>query len=98
MHKWLSVVPAMSNPFPEWSSYADHLSFVRSGMRTLPVIPEDWALHTTNVASEWVEQQFLAHIGGRPLVDPPPELDAITILSCGQLALLMAYAYEHPSE
>jgi hypothetical protein len=67
-------------------------------MRQLPVIPEDWALHTTNAASDWVEQQFLAHIAGRPLVDPPAELDPTTILSCGQLALLMAHAYQHPSE
>jgi hypothetical protein len=63
-------------------------------MRQLPVIPEDWALHTTNAASDWVEQQFLAHIAGRPLVDPPAELDPTTILSCGQLALLMAHAYQ----
>jgi hypothetical protein len=65
-------------------------------MRQLPVIPEDWVLHTTNVASNRVEQQFLAHIAGRPLVDPPAELDPTTILSCRQLALLMAHTHQHP--
>jgi hypothetical protein len=66
-------------------------------MSQLPVIPADWALRTTNVGSEWVEQQFLAHIADRPLVEPPPELDAVALLSCGQLALLMVRAYQHPS-
>lgn len=67
-------------------------------MREQCVIPPDWALHTTHLASEWVEQQFLAHVSGRPLVDPPPGLDMPTLLSCGQLALRMAEAYRHPSE
>jgi hypothetical protein len=44
-------------------------------------IPPDWALHTTNMASEWVEQQFVAHISGQPLVVPPPEHAHCAVLS-----------------
>jgi hypothetical protein len=91
-------MPAMLIPLPEWSSYAGHLSFFTSRMTKLPVIPKDWTLHTTNVASAWVKQQFLAHIGSRPLVDPPPKLDPATMLSCGQLTLLMANVYQYLSE
>ncbi|KAG1771385.1 hypothetical protein EV702DRAFT_1049007 [Suillus placidus] len=86
----------MSHIPPEWCSYASHMAFLRNGMNHMPMIPEDWALHATNLASEWVEQQFLAHIASRPLVPPPPGLDAHTILSCDQLALFMANAYQHP--
>ncbi|KAG1726349.1 uncharacterized protein EDB91DRAFT_1086802 [Suillus paluster] len=68
----------------------------QNGMNLMPVIPEDWALHATNSASEWVEQQFLAHIAGRSLVDPPPRMDIPTLLLCGQLAWLMAEVYRHP--
>ncbi|KAG1843489.1 hypothetical protein F4604DRAFT_1689498 [Suillus subluteus] len=86
----------MSDISPEFLSYVNHMTFLRNGMSHLPVIPEDWALHTTNLASEWVEQQFLAHISGRPLVQPPPELDTMTLLSCGQLTSCMADAYRNP--
>ncbi|KAG1823867.1 uncharacterized protein BJ212DRAFT_1476720 [Suillus subaureus] len=85
----------MSQIPPEWCSYASHAAFVRSSMCQLPMIPEDWALHTTHMASEWVDQQFLAHIAGRPLVNPLLGLDVYMMLSCGQLALRMAKAYQH---
>ncbi|KAG2341409.1 hypothetical protein BDR05DRAFT_1001790 [Suillus weaverae] len=88
----------MSHITPEFLSYASHAAFLRNSISQLPVIPEDWALQTTNVASEWVKQQFLAHIADRPLVQPPPELDTTTLLSSGQLALHMAYAYQHLKE
>ncbi|KAG1738076.1 uncharacterized protein EDB91DRAFT_1249372 [Suillus paluster] len=78
------------------SSYASHIAFLRNGMNLMPVIPKDWALNATNCASEWVEQQFLAHIAGGSLVDPPPGMDVTTLLSCGQLAWLMAEVYRHP--
>ncbi|KAG1894243.1 uncharacterized protein F5891DRAFT_985133 [Suillus fuscotomentosus] len=45
----------------EGCSYASHLAFLHDGRNHMPVIPEDWALYTTHVASKWVEQQFLAH-------------------------------------
>ncbi|KAG1856164.1 hypothetical protein F4604DRAFT_1932030 [Suillus subluteus] len=86
----------MSQISPEWCSYSNHADFLRNGVFRPAAIPPDWALHTTNIASEWVEQQFLAHIAGWPLVNPPPELDMVTMLSCGQLALRMAHAYQHP--
>ncbi|KAG2335336.1 hypothetical protein BDR05DRAFT_1006925 [Suillus weaverae] len=43
----------------------------------LLVISGDWALNVTNLASEGVEQQFLAHIADKPLVEPPSELDVV---------------------
>lgn len=93
------VRPAIVSHLPTTGCpYASHLAFLQNGMNQFPVIPEDWALHTTHIASEWVEQQFLAHVAGRLLVDPPPGLDCPTLLSCGHLAFLMAEAYQHPSE
>ncbi|KAG1868328.1 hypothetical protein DFJ58DRAFT_837967 [Suillus subalutaceus] len=85
----------MSQISPESCSYSNHADFLRNGVFRPARIPQDWALHTTNVASEWVEQQFLAHIAGWPLVNLPPKLDMVTMLSCGQLALRMAHAYQH---
>ncbi|KAG1831099.1 hypothetical protein EV424DRAFT_1343223 [Suillus variegatus] len=91
------VRPAIVSHLPTTGCpYASHLAFLQNGMNQFPVIPEDWALHTTHIASEWVEQQFLAHVAGRLLVDPPPGLDCPTLLSCGHLAFLMAEAYQHP--
>ncbi|KAG1804574.1 hypothetical protein EV424DRAFT_1544604 [Suillus variegatus] len=88
--------PAHSSLLQAFRPHASHLAFLRDGRSHIPVIPEDWALNTTNVASEWVEQQFLAHVSGRPLIDPPAGLDLPTLLSCGHLAFLMAEAYQHP--
>ncbi|KAG2029497.1 hypothetical protein BDR03DRAFT_987710 [Suillus americanus] len=79
----------MSDVSPEFLSYVNHMAFLRNGMSHLPIILKDWAMHTTNLASEWVEQQFLAHIAGRPLVQPPPELDTHDI------ALLRATRFAH---
>ncbi|KAG1777151.1 hypothetical protein EV702DRAFT_1197467 [Suillus placidus] len=86
----------MSYISPEWCLYSNNVAFLRNDLHEMCTIPQDWALHTTNAASAWVKQQFLTHIGGRPLVDPPSELDMHTMLSCGQLALRMAKAYQHP--
>ncbi|KAG1901136.1 uncharacterized protein F5891DRAFT_1187832 [Suillus fuscotomentosus] len=86
----------MSHIPPEWSSYWDHVFHRLNKFHPLPEIPGDWALHTINLASEWVEQQYMAHLAGRPLIPPPPELDVPTILACGQLAFLLAEAYRNP--
>jgi hypothetical protein len=40
----------------------------------------------------------MAHLAGRSLIPPPPELDVPTILACGQLAFLLAEAYRNPSQ
>jgi hypothetical protein len=88
----------MSHAAPECFAYPSHIAFFSNRITELPIIPSDWALNITNIASEWVEQQFLAHIADRPLVEPPAKLDAVTLLSCGQLALRMADAYKHPGE
>ncbi|KAG1873302.1 hypothetical protein C8R48DRAFT_769736 [Suillus tomentosus] len=61
-----------------------------------PLIPQDWALKAIHMASEWVEQQFAAYVGGRSLVPAPPELDPETMLACGQMAFVLAEAYQHP--
>ncbi|KAG1797831.1 uncharacterized protein HD556DRAFT_1440791 [Suillus plorans] len=84
----------VSDPFGMVLICQSHCVY-EDGIGRLPVIPKDWALHATHSAGEWVEQQFLAHVAERLLVDPPPELDVETMLSCGQLALLMAEAYRH---
>ncbi|KAG2045438.1 hypothetical protein BDR06DRAFT_978209, partial [Suillus hirtellus] len=86
----------MTHIIGEGCPYASHLTFLRNGKSHIPLIPEDWALHTTNVTSEWVEQQFLAHVSGRPLINLPAGLDLLTLLSCGHLTFLMAKAYRHP--
>ncbi|KAG1776154.1 hypothetical protein EV702DRAFT_1046320 [Suillus placidus] len=44
----------MSHITPEMLLYASHAAFLRNSINQLPVIPEDWALQTTNVASEWL--------------------------------------------
>ncbi|KAG1784522.1 uncharacterized protein HD556DRAFT_1314999 [Suillus plorans] len=87
----------MSDIPPEWSSCWDHVFHRLNKFHPLPEIPADWALHTVNLASEWVEQQYMAHLAGRPLIPPPPELDVPTILACSQLAFLLAEAYRNPS-
>ncbi|KAG1778654.1 hypothetical protein EV702DRAFT_1196167 [Suillus placidus] len=86
----------MSCISPEWCLYSNNPAFLRNDLHEMCTIPQDWALRTTNAASTWVEQQFLVHTGSRPLVDPPPELDIHTMLSCRQLAVRMAEAYQHP--
>ncbi|KAG2744595.1 hypothetical protein P692DRAFT_20877798 [Suillus brevipes Sb2] len=86
----------MSHAAPECFAYPSHITFFGNCITELPIIPSDWVLNITNIASEWVEQQFLVHIADRPLVEPPAELDAVTLLSSSQLALRMADAYKHP--
>ncbi|KAG2030310.1 hypothetical protein BDR03DRAFT_987170 [Suillus americanus] len=76
----------MSQISPELCSYSNHADFLRNGVFQPAGIPQDWALHTTNVAlASW------------PLVNPPPKLDMVTMLSCGQLALRMAHTHQHPN-
>ncbi|KAG2352874.1 hypothetical protein BDR07DRAFT_1497472 [Suillus spraguei] len=72
------------------------MAFLANAGNDIRAIHEDWALNTTNRVSEWVEQQFLAHVAGRTLLPPPPGVDMATLLSCGKLALFMAEAYQHP--
>ncbi|KAG1850784.1 hypothetical protein C8R48DRAFT_778127 [Suillus tomentosus] len=86
----------MSDIPPEWSSYWDHVFHRLNKFHPLPEILVDWALHTVNLASEWVEQQYMAHLAGRPLIPSPPKLDVPTVLACGQLAFLLAEAYWNP--
>ncbi|KAG1792287.1 uncharacterized protein HD556DRAFT_1444556 [Suillus plorans] len=79
-----------------WESYHEQLGALDLDWHPTSFIPRDWALNVSDIASEWVEQQFAAHIAGRPLVPAPPELDLETMVVCGQLALVLAEAYQHP--
>ncbi|KAG1853772.1 hypothetical protein C8R48DRAFT_675723 [Suillus tomentosus] len=79
-----------------WESYHEQLGALDLACHPTSFIPRDWALNVADIASEWVEQQFAAHIAGRPLVPAPPELDPETMVACGQLASVLAEAYQHP--
>lgn len=92
------LIPVMSDIPPEWSSYWDHVFHRLNKFHPLSKILADWALHTINLVREWVEQQYMAHLAGRPLIPPPPELDVPTVLACSQLAFLLAKAYRNPSQ
>ncbi|KAG2100177.1 uncharacterized protein F5147DRAFT_777084 [Suillus discolor] len=80
-----------------WESYHEQLGALDLACHPTSFIPWDWALNVTDIASEWVEQQFAAHIAGRPLVPAPPKLDPETMVACGQLASVLAEAYQHPN-
>ncbi|KAG1725098.1 hypothetical protein EDB19DRAFT_1833906 [Suillus lakei] len=62
----------------KWYCYSSHLTMLRNGINQTPVIPEDWALHATNAASAWVEQQFLAHIAVKLDIDIIRHNEALT--------------------
>ncbi|KAG1893048.1 uncharacterized protein F5891DRAFT_1196938 [Suillus fuscotomentosus] len=79
-----------------WAAYHEKLAALDLDTHPTSFIPQDWALNAVDIASEWVEQQFAAHVAGRPLVPAPPELDPETMLACGQLAFVLAEAYQHP--
>ncbi|KAG1901804.1 uncharacterized protein F5891DRAFT_1187281 [Suillus fuscotomentosus] len=79
-----------------WVAYHEKLAALDLDTHLTSFIPQDWALNAVDIASEWVEQQFAAHVAGRPLVPAPPELDPETMLACGQLAFVLAEAYQHP--
>lgn len=81
-----------------WESYHEQLGALDLACHPTSFIPRDWALNVADIASEWVEQQFAAHIAGRPLVPAPPELDPETMVACGQLASVLAEAYQHPGK
>lgn len=60
-------------------------------------IPTDCALHTTNIACDFVYLLFISYVDGRQnSVFPPMELDVRTMLACRQLAQVLADAYCNP--
>jgi hypothetical protein len=77
-----------------WESYHEH-----PGALDLLCHPtsQDWPLNVTNIASAWVEQQFAAHVAGKPLVPALVALDPEMMIACGQLNSVLAEAYQHPS-
>ncbi|KAG2112356.1 uncharacterized protein F5147DRAFT_650990 [Suillus discolor] len=79
-----------------WATYHAKLAELDLDAHPTSFIPRDWALNAVDIASKWVEQQFAAHVSGRPLVPAPPELDPETIFACGHLAFVLAEAYQHP--
>ncbi|KAG1800083.1 hypothetical protein EV424DRAFT_1352186 [Suillus variegatus] len=89
------------DPFPEvhpfyLATYHQKLAALDLDTHPTSFIPRDWALNAVDIASEWVEQQFAAHVAGRPLIPEPQELDPETILACGHLAFVLTEAYQHP--
>lgn len=71
-----------------WESYHEH-----SGALDLlyHLTSQDWALHVTNIASAWVEQQFAAHVAGKPLVPALAALDPDTMIACRQFPYLQRH-------
>jgi hypothetical protein len=62
-------------------------------------VPTDWALHTTCIASDFVQQLFDCNVSGnKHVILPPLEIDVPTMLACQQLARVLADAYSNPSE
>ncbi|KAG1758106.1 hypothetical protein EDD22DRAFT_957200 [Suillus occidentalis] len=89
-----NYVDAVASQLEEyWESYHEH-----PGALDLLCHPtsQDWALNVTDIASAWVEQQFAAHVAGKPLVPAPVALDPEMMIACGQLASVLAEAYQHP--
>ncbi|KAG1786734.1 uncharacterized protein HD556DRAFT_1449392 [Suillus plorans] len=62
----------------------------------MSLVPADWALATTHLASDYVCRQFCAIVGVTPKVLPPPELDVVLMLGCSHLARILADAYLNP--
>ncbi|KAG2085104.1 uncharacterized protein F5147DRAFT_782212 [Suillus discolor] len=79
-----------------WEAYHEKLAALDLNTHPTSFIPQDWALNAVDIASEWVEQQFAAHVASKPLVPAPPELDPKTMLACRHLAFVLAEAYQHP--
>ncbi|KAG1721137.1 hypothetical protein EDB19DRAFT_1917496 [Suillus lakei] len=59
-------------------------------------IPDDWALATTHIASEYVCHQFSTLVSGQLNVLPPLELDFVMLMGCSKLASTLAAAYRNP--
>ncbi|KAG2101395.1 uncharacterized protein F5147DRAFT_776746 [Suillus discolor] len=59
-------------------------------------VPKDWALQKVHLASQYVEDQFWAHVSRSECIIPPMELDVQITLSCAQLASTLADAYTNP--
>ncbi|KAG1905615.1 uncharacterized protein F5891DRAFT_1182679 [Suillus fuscotomentosus] len=64
----------------------------------MSLVPADWALATTHIASDYVCCQFCAIVGVMPKVLPLLELDVVLILmlGCSHLARILADAYLNP--
>ncbi|KAG1730916.1 hypothetical protein EDB19DRAFT_1912755 [Suillus lakei] len=59
-------------------------------------IPDDWALATTHIASEYVCHQFSTLVSGQPNILPPLELDFVMLMGCSKLASTLAATYRNP--
>jgi hypothetical protein len=63
---------------------------------SMSLLPADWALATTHLASDYVCCQFCAIVGVTLKVLPLPELDVVLMLGCSHLARILADAYLNP--
>ncbi|KAG1725106.1 hypothetical protein EDB19DRAFT_1915223 [Suillus lakei] len=59
-------------------------------------IPDDWALATTHIASEYVYRPFSALVSGQLNVLPPLKLNFVMIMGCSKLASTLATTYHNP--
>ncbi|KAG1831816.1 hypothetical protein EV424DRAFT_1534070 [Suillus variegatus] len=62
----------------------------------MSLVPADWALATTHLASDYVCHQFCVIVGVMLKVLPPPELDVVLMLGCSHLTRILANAYLNP--
>ncbi|KAG2058522.1 hypothetical protein BDR06DRAFT_1004231 [Suillus hirtellus] len=62
----------------------------------MSLIPADWALATTHIASDYICRQFCAIVGVTPKVLLLLELDVVLMLGCSHLARILADAYLNP--
>ncbi|KAG1799143.1 hypothetical protein EV424DRAFT_1546073 [Suillus variegatus] len=62
----------------------------------MSLVPADWALATTQLASDYVCHQFCAIVGVTLKVLLPLELDVVLMLGCSHLARILADAYLNP--
>ncbi|KAG2134168.1 uncharacterized protein EDB93DRAFT_1107373 [Suillus bovinus] len=69
-----------------------------SHQKFMTAVPADWALHTTCIASDFVQQLFDSKVAGNnKSILPPSTIDVPTMLACEQLARVLADAYLNPS-
>lgn len=61
-------------------------------------LPNEWALHTTHLASEFVYAQFISFKSGGPLLATLGHFEAEISLACIGLARTLADAYSNPSK
>ncbi|KAG2747988.1 hypothetical protein P692DRAFT_20874971 [Suillus brevipes Sb2] len=64
----------------------------------MTAVPANWALHTTCIASDFVQQLFDCNVAGnKQSILPPLDIDVPTMLACEELVQVLANTYSNPS-